>query len=740
MFMNRIKKQLIAASVLLTICAGFVMPQATGAQVTTVPSLDKIRVALFINSSYLSSNELTAEATFSTSVPMNVGYRTPAGVQNWFQTSDKVGVQLNQYYVLVGAYTRWQDANTMSNKIKFASGEVREKLIIERELNNVTKYNLYVGPFVTVPAAQAAMNAYATPLGVAVNSMKVVGQRYWDTKGSFADTITPDAQVDALQAVGIEAYKVYVQTANGPETHVWIGPGLYDTDFNQIKTTAVAAMPSLQTMAPADLTQAYLIERKQVNPNATGTAMTYLMKYALNPNGAKLSLSAAKNISLAERLNHSYRGIMEVTGFNNYLAVINELPFEQYLYSVVTSEMGGFSLEALKAQAVAARTYALTKGMKYQIANISDTTYDQAYKGAGTENSDCVDAVKATEGIVMMYGGKLAVPYYSSNMGGYTATSPEVWGGAVGYIKSVSSPDQIAETTKKYWYRVILKSLPASLDAMEGTVGYIHSDYLTDTGRKTAAGQPIYTATTAVKVRTAPTDNPTLGSEINKLDANGKLVLDSSGKPIPVRVNPGDEVVYLEKRRQWNAYSWVTEDYSGAELKAIINRKLAAYGKPTYTSNITTLAVTKWGPSGRMVEVQGNGKVIPVSTPDGYRSMLGGLWSTKGVQIENSATYTVLGADGKTVSSPTTIGNLYAVTGNSPSTPQVIDEAFIALNSGNQSTYRTIQPSFRFIGYGFGHGLGMSQWGAEGLSRQGKKYDYILTYYFKDITLQKGTN
>lgn len=731
MFMNRIKRNIIAASVLLSIFAGFVVPQSIGAQTVTVPSLNKIRVALFINSSYLSSNELTAEATFSTSLPMNVGYRTPTGVQNWFQTSDKVGVHLNQYYVLVGAYARWQDANTMGNKIKFATGEVREKMIIERELRNVTKYNLYVGPFTSVATAQSAMNSYATPLGVAVNSMKVVGQKYWDTTGSFASTITPDAQVDALQAVGIEAYKVFVQTANGPATHVWIGPGLYDTDFNQIKSAAVALVPSLQTMVPADLTKAYLIERKQLNPNATGTAMTYLMKYALNPNGSKLLLSTSttRNISLAERLNHSYRGVMEVTAFNNYLAVINEVPFEQYLYSVVTSEMGGFSSEALKAQAIAARTYALSKGMKYQIANISDTTYDQAYKGAGTENSDCIAAVIATTGVVMMYAGKLAVPYYSSNMGGYTATSSEVWGGTVNYIKSVASPDQIAESTKKYWYRVILSKLSAPFDAMEGKVGYIHSDYLKDTGRKTVAGQPIYTAISSVKVRRAPSDNPTLGQEITTRDANNNVV--------SVRVNPGDEVVYLEKRRQWNAYSWVTEEYSGAEMKAILNRKLSAAND--YMTDIKSMAVTKKGPSGRTTEVTANGKVIPVGTPDGYRSMLGGLWSTI-FGVENSATYTVLGSNGRTVSSPATVQNLYAISAISSTTPKVVDQAFIALNSINKSSYRTIQPSFRFIGYGFGHGLGMSQWGAEGLARQGKTYDYILNYYFKDITLQKGTN
>ena len=729
MLLNRIKKKIIVASVLLTIVAGFVLPQSIGAQATVVPHLDKIRVALLINSSYVSSNELTAKATFSTSVPMNVGYRTPAGVRNWFQASDKVGVQLNQFFVVVGAYSRWQDANTMSNKIKFATDEVREKFIIERELNNVTKYNLYIGPFSSVPAS-STLNTYATALGVAVNSMKVVGQKYWDTKGTFASSISTDAQLESLQAVGIEAYKVSVQTSNGPETRVWIGPGLYETDFNQIKASALIAMPTLKLNA-ADLSQAYLIERKQVVPNANGTSVTALMKYALNPNGTKLYISptSVKNISLSERYNRSYRGVMEVTAFNNSLAVINELPFEQYLYSVVTSEMGGFSLEALKAQAIAARTYALSKGLKYQIAHISDTTFDQAYKGAGTEYSDCVQAVIATQGVVMMYGGKLAIPYYSSNMGGYTATSNEVWGGTVNYIKSVSSHDQIAESTKKYWYRVILRALKPPYTNEEGTVGYIHSDYLQDTGRKTGAGQPIYTATTAVKVRTAPTDNPTLGQEITTRDANNAIVT--------VRVNPGDEVVYLEKRRQWNAYSWVTGDYTGAQMKAILNKKLSDAND--YTTNISNMAVTKVGPSGRTIEVTANGKVIPVSRPDSYRSMLGGLWSTI-FKVENSATYTVLGSDGRKVSSPATVRNLYAISGSSPTTPKVVDEAFIALNQRNKSIYRTIQPNFRFIGNGFGHGLGMSQWGAEGLARQGKKYDYILNYYFKEITLQKGTN
>jgi stage II sporulation protein D len=523
---------------------------------------------------------------------------------------------------------------------------------------------------------------------------------------------------------------------------------LNQLDFDQIKANALAAIPTLKlseavtTPSSKETPLSFLIEKRQVVPDSKGLTSTYINKYLLNPYNENIYLTASKNISIAEHYNRSYRGDIEVTSRSNYLAVINVVDFEKYLYSVVTSEMGGFSLEALKAQAVAARTFALTRGNAYVIANISDTTADQAYNGAGTENENCRIAVDSTSGIVMMYYDtygklKLASPYYSSNMGGQTAVGSEVWGNNVVYTKSVASPDQIAESNV-IWYRVIMSKLPSSQAKMVGTVGYIHSDYLQDTGRKTGSGQSVYTSTTAVKIRTAPSTSR--GDEIYVLDSKGNKILDSKGNPVPLRLNPGDEAVKLEQVRQWNSYSWITRDYSGIEMKTIINKKLTDWNKPTYSTSIKSLVVSKRGPSNRLMEVKANGQVLPVSNPDRFRSILGGIWSTKDVEIENSASYTVLGADGKKINSPDNLRTLYAISASSPSTPKAINQAFIALNKNNRSMYRTIQPFFRIKGKGNGHGLGMSQWGAEGLARQGKKYDYILNYYFKDITLQKGTN
>jgi stage II sporulation protein D len=62
------------------------------------------------------------------------------------------------------------------------------------------------------------------------------------------------------------------------------------------------------------------------------------------------------------------------------------------------------------------------------------------------------------------------------------------------------------------------------------------------------------------------------------------------------------------------------------------------------------------------------------------------------------------------------------------------------MNDNNTPRYMTIKPSFRFVGYGYGHGLGMSQWGAKDLADfMGYNYKQILGYYFQNITIDKGS-
>lgn len=129
----------------------------------------------------------------------------------------------------------------------------------------------------------------------------------------------------------------------------------------------------------------------------------------------------------------SYRGALLFTASNNgTFAVVNYLDVEEYLRGVVPLEMGVRPLreiEALKAQAVAARTYTYHRIMQRSSApfDMVATVADQVYGGAGVENREADIAVKQTEGLVLVYADSLALAYYHSTCGGRTADVYDVW-------------------------------------------------------------------------------------------------------------------------------------------------------------------------------------------------------------------------------------------------------------------------------------------------------------------------
>ncbi|WP_155252441.1 SpoIID/LytB domain-containing protein, partial [Paenibacillus polymyxa] len=102
---------------------------------------------------------------------------------------------------------------------------------------------------------------------------------------------------------------------------------------------------------------------------------------------------------VVERSQRTYRGDMEISMTSGQLALVNDVPLEQYLYSVVGAEVySSWPAEALKAQAVAARSYALAQGNRFQIGNVVDGTLSQAYNGKGSEHANVSEAVDATAG------------------------------------------------------------------------------------------------------------------------------------------------------------------------------------------------------------------------------------------------------------------------------------------------------------------------------------------------------
>ena len=150
-----------------------------------------------------------------------------------------------------------------------------------------------------------------------------------------------------------------------------------------------------------------------------------------------------------------YRGDIEIKRYSDSdMTVINVVGMQEYLYGVVPREIGGNSpYEAVKAQAIVARTYAVKnydKRMKWGF-NLYPTVDDQAYGGYEWENPNSNRAVDETEGKVITYDGELISGYYFSTSGGHTENSENVWGGTLGYLKGVPDPYEPENLSKTTW-------------------------------------------------------------------------------------------------------------------------------------------------------------------------------------------------------------------------------------------------------------------------------------------------
>ena len=139
-----------------------------------------------------------------------------------------------------------------------------------------------------------------------------------------------------------------------------------------------------------------------------------------------------------------YRGHFQLVNNGSSLTVINDVPIEEYIQGVVPSEMPpAWEHEAHKAQAIAARSYALANlGKRAKNGyDLNDTPEDQAYGGATAETLQTNEAVTETTGLVLIHDGKIIPAYYSASAGGHTKSASQVWSKDLAYIKAVPSFD-----------------------------------------------------------------------------------------------------------------------------------------------------------------------------------------------------------------------------------------------------------------------------------------------------------
>ena len=154
--------------------------------------------------------------------------------------------------------------------------------------------------------------------------------------------------------------------------------------------------------------------------------------------------------------NKRYRGAIGIGGTTG-ITPYNLISIEEYLYGVVSCEMSpSWPQEALKAQAVAARSIAICHYKRYLSSgyNVVDTTATQVYGGYNKEDSRTTAAVDATRGQTIKYNGVVAEALYFSTSGGYTESAVHVWGNPINYLIGVKDTYE-TEPAQPDWTRTI---------------------------------------------------------------------------------------------------------------------------------------------------------------------------------------------------------------------------------------------------------------------------------------------
>jgi stage II sporulation protein D len=161
-----------------------------------------------------------------------------------------------------------------------------------------------------------------------------------------------------------------------------------------------------------------------------------------------------------------YRGYMKARIYKGNLIVVNYLNIQEYLYSVVTSESyPGWPIEALKAQAVAARTYALYQSLhrKNWPFDVVDNEGDQAYKGISAEHKKGIAAVQATSGMVLTWQGRPILAMYTASTGWYVDDPQYIFGFGYPYLQLKKDPYSEREKMGRWKKEISIYALERGL-------------------------------------------------------------------------------------------------------------------------------------------------------------------------------------------------------------------------------------------------------------------------------------
>ena len=218
-------------------------------------------------------------------------------------------------------------------------------------------------------------------------------------------------------------------------------------------------------------------EKKALKRIPAGSAVTITAKgkeFLLDGKsvGNRKLLVQSENPKAAESLRlqvgaHAYRGTLSLLLKGGALTAVNEVAAESYLAGVVPEEMlPEWPIEAVKSQAIAARTFALKNRRRHESEgfDLCATTHCQVYGGIASEKAAATRAIGETAGEAMFYGSTLVDALFHTDSGGMTENSENVWGSYVPYLKAASE----VQTGTQPWTKEIGAKELAALLAKQG--------------------------------------------------------------------------------------------------------------------------------------------------------------------------------------------------------------------------------------------------------------------------------
>ncbi len=338
------------------------------------------------------------------------------------------------------------------------------------------------------------------------------------------------------------------------------------------------------------------------------------------------------NLTLTKNGSYYYSGGFEFRRVGDtQLEVVNMVDLEDYLLGVVPFEMSNsWPVEALKAQTLTARTYALTNLSRHAGENfhICNTVHCQAYYGNSRVNDAVIEAVYSTAGQIVTYDNKPIATYYYSSSGGYTETNANAWGG---------SP------------------------------------------------LPYYAA-------------------------------------VPDLFEPQDKITHFSNYYTLDDLTEVVRDLGQGHIGNVIDVYVSEYTDPA--ENVYSVTF-----------VGDTGQTYTVSRTDNVRIKLSEL--VKSPNFDIFVVPLLLVNDYKTTLD-LPVSEMFAMTGEGTVASVTTKASDLAiLTADNTVTIDTSDLTYNFKGSGWGHNVGMSQWGAYGMAEMGLKYDQIIKYYYAGVEISQ---